>query len=226
MVAEITQLSSPIDVMYLVHKSLRAEADRVEHAAEQIEMFGTLQPFKTAFYAWASALCYLSEKEDALISKRLVRGNHNNSDTNSPVPSPGTGESFTHKVRRIMATNNEDEHQELNDRLEDVLTVLNEEIGRTSVIHRTKQHLSGRVLDLHIAQDDHLENEGTFVIPLVREQLTDAEQLATVRSILLDEASSDPHWVLDWMAQWLTPGERRLLADLESRFDEVAPKPV
>ena len=47
MVNEITEIGSPIEVMYLVHKALRAEAERAEEMAGRLVGGGSLRPFKS-----------------------------------------------------------------------------------------------------------------------------------------------------------------------------------
>jgi hypothetical protein len=105
-------------------------------------------------------------------------------------------------------------HGRLAERLEDVQNGLTEEIGRTMLIARTQRHLFGTVVMARIAQDDHLEEEEAFVLPVVRQQLSDAQQWTIVRHLLLDEKADDPRWYLEWLTDLLTPRERRLLADL------------
>ena len=124
---------------------------------------------------------------------------------------------------RIMAASSEEEHRELAEKLQDVLEVLNEEIGRTSVIDRTRQHLYGRVLALRVAQDDHIENEQAFVLPLLRQALRESEQLDLARRLLIEEGSENPDWILQWVARELGPGERALLASLEARIRNPPP---
>ncbi|MQG10184.1 MAG: hypothetical protein FI716_01645, partial [SAR202 cluster bacterium] len=63
MTVEITTLEQPIDAMYLIHKALRGEADRTVELARSLEDGNSLQPFKLAFTAWATAIMYHAEKE-------------------------------------------------------------------------------------------------------------------------------------------------------------------
>ena len=63
MTAEITTLEQPIDAMYLIHKALRGEADRTVEQARCLEDGCSLQSFKLAFMAWATAIMYHAEKE-------------------------------------------------------------------------------------------------------------------------------------------------------------------
>jgi len=58
MTVEITTLEQPIDAMYLIHKALRGEADRTVELARSLETGGSLQAFKLAFTAWATATVY------------------------------------------------------------------------------------------------------------------------------------------------------------------------
>ena len=71
------------------------------------------------------------------------------------------------------------------------MTVLEEDIGATSVIPRTKQHLYGQVIALRVAQEDHLETEEAMVIPLIRENFFVECQLETVGALLIDHEADD-----------------------------------
>jgi hypothetical protein len=187
-------LEHPIDAMYLLHRALRAEAARVEALAGGLEEGGSLQPFRQAFYRWVMALAYHADTEDAHMTPRLP-----------DLPA---------------ARECELAHGRLAERLEAVQQCLTEEIGRTMLIARTQRHLFGRVVMARIAQDDHLEEEEAFILPAVRRQLSDAQQWTIVRHLLLDEGADDPRWSLDWLADYLTSREWRLLDELAARAKE------
>ena len=63
MTVEITTLEQPIDAMYLIHKALRGEADRMVELARSLDTGCSLQAFKSAFTAWATAIMYHTDKE-------------------------------------------------------------------------------------------------------------------------------------------------------------------
>ena len=73
-----------------------------------------------------------------------------------------------------------------------------------------------------MAQEDHLETEEALVLPLVREQMNDQEQLEVIKGLLIDEVAEDPRWVIDWVYGELDPKERELLSEVEARFSESA----
>jgi hypothetical protein len=183
-----TNLECPIDAMYWIHQGLRAEAAHVQQLVEQLPEGGTLEPFRQAFYRWVLALGYHAEAEDQWMTPLL--------------PSCA------------VARECEAAHRRLAGRLEDVQRCLTEEIGRTMLIARTQRHLFGAVVLARIAQDDHLEEEEAFVLPVIRRQFSPAQQVEVVAHLLLDQSAEDPHWPLDWLADHLPPRERRLVADL------------
>jgi hemerythrin-like domain-containing protein len=197
MATNIPRLERPIDVMYVIHHALRAEAARVETLVGQLEEGGSLQPFRQAFYRWVMALAYHADTEDAYMTALLP-----------DVPA---------------ARECELAHSRLAERLEDVQSCLTEEIGRTMVIARTQRHLFGKVVMARIAQDDHLEEEEAFVLPVIRRQIGDEQQWAIVQHLLLDEQAEDPRWPLDWLADHLTPRERRLMAEVATRTNTAFP---
>ena len=198
----MNQETAPIDVMLLVHTAMAGSAERAEREADQLQEGSSLQPFRAAFNEWAAAFMYLSEREDELFSGHA--GDHR---ANSATSEDGAQES--------MLAANKDEHREMDEKFQDVMEVLNVEIGRTSVIRRTRQHLFGSVLALRIAQQDHIENERAFVLPALKQRLSSQEQLDLARELLVDSMSNDPRWVLDWIGQHLNPEERATLAGFE-----------
>jgi hypothetical protein len=185
---EITQLDQPIDVMYLIHKAIRAEARCTRQAAEQLEIGGNFKPFMPVFHRWALALGYHEETEYKYIIPYL------------PQSPP--------------ARHNEIGHRQLLDGLEDLQRCLHEELERTVVIPRTQRQLFGKVITLLIAQADLLEEEEEVVLPMLRQHFGEEQQLEMVRRLLFDSESEDEHWMLHWVAQHLSEAERQTLANL------------
>ncbi len=187
---EITELKTPIDAMYLIHKALRAEAKEAERMVYEMDMGESLQSFRAIFNEWASVLGFHALMEDEFMTSFL-----------SDLP---------------QARVNEESHRRLEQRLEEVETCMDEEIGRAHVIARTQRHLYGRVVRLQIAQDDHLEEEEEFVLPLIREQLDENQQKMIVTKMLVDEEGQNKSWILDWLSRHLTSKERTLLKTVTS----------
>ena len=213
MTSEFTALESPLDAIRLIHKALRSRGAMVAQIAEQAGAESSLQAFRCAFDSWASGLLYFFEQEDALMSPAALEAESSRPGA-KPVTQLEHG-GLAHKVKREMAAANGRGHLELTEMLEEVLTVLNGEIQRTSIIQRTRQHLCQRVLSLRLALDDHLEDEETFLLPMLRRSMSEDRQREVVRRLLYDEESPEPHWIMNWVAQELTPGERQLLEGLE-----------
>jgi hypothetical protein len=197
MPTEVTQLDHPIDVMYLIHKAMRAEARRTRQAAEHLAIGGNFKPFMDDFYRWAMAL-----------------GAHADAEATYVLP----------LVRDILpARDNKGGHQALLAGLEDLQRCLHEELGHTIVISRTRRQLVGNVITLLIAQADLLDEEEERLLPVIHLRIGEAEQLDIARHLLFDAESEDEHWMLDWMAPHLTAAERHVLARLVARFAPVPP---
>ena len=69
------------------------------------------------------------------------------------------------------------QREELIQKVKEVEEVLKPEMGEERVVARTRRHLYRRVLAMRILEFDHFENEEAFVRSIVREQMTEAEQL-------------------------------------------------
>ena len=212
MTVEITTLEQPIDAMYLIHKALRGEADRTVELARSLEDGNSLQPFKLAFTAWATAIMYHAEKEVGTEMTKSV------DDTRKAA-----ADDPVERVKWALLAQEDEEYAALLEGVMDVMTVLEEDIGATSVILRTQQHLYGQAIALRVAQEDHLETEEAMVIALLRENLSPACQLEVVGALLVDQDADDPHWVIEWISQDLTPKENELLLELESQIKQAQP---
>jgi hypothetical protein len=212
MPSEITRLEQPLDVMFLIHKALRAEATRTEEVAAALEVGSSLQPFKLAFNSWATALLYHAEAE---MGTDLAKPETSVEEGGEP--------DLAARVKSAVLAQEDAEHRELVEKVQEVLTVLDEDIGATSIIIRTKQHLYRQVVALRITQEDHLESEEALILPMVRKRLTEEQQLSVARALLIDEQADDPRWVVDWVARDLSAGEQKLLANLEARFNGSTP---
>jgi hypothetical protein len=183
--ADITTLDSPIDVMYPLHKALRAEAAHAEEAVRALEIGDSFQPFAQVFQRWATALEYHAVVEDQYMTAALTR------------PSART---------------NEAEHRGLSELFADLWTYLREVEGPATA--RTRRRALGKVIMLRVAQDDHLEEEEERLLPIIRQQLSDVQQYDIAQRLLIDRQAQDIGWPLTWLSPYVTATERQLLTDL------------
>jgi hypothetical protein len=212
MTAEITTLDQPIDAMYLIHKALGGEADRTVELARCLEDGCSLQAFKLAFTAWATAIMYHAEKEVGTEMTKSIDESRRAA-AHDPIE----------RAQWAILEKEDDEYSRLLEGVMDVMTVLEEDIGATTVISRTKQHLYGQVVALRVIQEDHLETEEAMVLPLFRENLSPECQLKVVGGLLVDRDAEDQRWVLDWISQDLTAGENELLLALATCIEQLQP---
>lgn len=231
--SETEQYEVPIDVMYLIHKALTRQAEKSQELIENLEEGGSLQPFTMTFNHWASMLIYHADMEDEHMTGpftdwQLGRDNEaEHKELGDLLEDLGSDlqkddkEGLEDKIKQAIALIHEEQHVELMEKLEDVLAVMGDEIGRQRVVARTKRHLYGKVVAAKISQDDHLEAEEALVLPMIREWMDEQQQLALVKILLIDEQSGDPRWILDWIAENVDNDEQRQwLASLEARFNE------
>ena len=187
MAETITTLDTPIDVMYPIHKALRAEAAHAEAAVRALENGGSFQPFTQVFQRWMTALEYHAVMEDQYMT-------------------PG--------LDRPSARTNETEHRRLTELLADLQVYLRELGGPAAVTARTRRHAFGKVVVLRVAQDDHLEEEEERVLPVIRQHISETQQFDMAERLLIDRQAQDPGWVLAWLIPHVTPTEHQLLAAL------------
>jgi hypothetical protein len=99
-----------------------------------------------------------------------------------------------------------------------------EEIGRTMLIARTPRQLFGAVVLARIAQDDHLEEEEAFILPVIRRQLSTTQQEEVIGHLLIDQEAEAPRWHLDWLREMLPPREGQCLVDLAAQIHAGCPR--
>ena len=63
--------------MYLIHRVLNGEAQRVRDKVDQLTMGGSLQGFSLALDGWAAGLMYRIERESQHLAPMLARGEAN-----------------------------------------------------------------------------------------------------------------------------------------------------
>ncbi len=234
MTTEITRLDSPIDVMYLMHKAFRELSERMEIEIARVQEGGDLSAFSALFEFWAKRILFHATAEDTYMTAPLTNSQpaRDNEAEHAELAQQaenlvvfmekGDAAGLEVNVKAAMAALEDQQHQELAAKLHDVEEVLKREIGEDRVMARTRRHLYRKVVDLRVLEYDHFENEEAFVLPLVRERMTEAEGLDVARHLLMDEESDDPRWLIDWVSSELTTGERMLLGGLELRFTRVS----
>ena len=187
-------LNTPIDALYLLHKALRAEADRVEEAVSQLEMGGSFKPLHRAFSRWAMALGSYVERADHSLTPW--------------VPDTRLAQAQEAGHRHVMAM------------LEDLQTYLHADLGRMIVIARTQRQVRSKVIAVRIVQDDLLEDEEEGVLPVLRQRMSATQQWEIMRHLLSEAEAEEPGAMLDWVAQDITATERQWLANLAGRWEE------
>jgi len=197
MAEEVTTLSSPIDVMYPIHKALRTEAAHAEEVVRALDIGGSFEPLAQMFHRWATALEYHAVTEDSYMTALLER------------PSART---------------NEAEHRRLTELLADLQTYMREAGEPAAVTARTRRHALGKVVALRVAQDDHLEEEEQRVLPVIRQQISEAQQLDMAQRLLLDRKAQEAGWPLAWLTPHVTATERQWLAALLERATSSLPQ--
>ena len=184
----------PIDVMYLIHKALSADAWRAEVIAERLILGEDVLPLQHAFQGWIQALGFHADMEDEHMTPRLPAS--------------------------ALTQENEETHARLVQRIGEIQSYL-QEIGDQPVTARIRRRLYGLIVALRIEQDDHFEEEEELVLPIIRDHCSREEQLQMAARLLLDP-EPEMNWVIDWLKQDLTDVERQSLTNLIALLDRVA----
>jgi len=193
MTTDSDPLASPIDALYLIHSALRTEAERAEQIVEHLEVGSSFKAFQPVFYHWALILSTYVEAEERAL----------------PALVPEVADAWetpSGTARQLL------------ERLEALQTYLQTEISKTMVIARTKRQLFGRVALARLLQEDLLEDEEAYLLPVLRTRLSEARQWDILRLLLIDQDAAPQDTMIAWIAQDMTGSERRVLTSLTTRL--------
>ena len=168
---------------------------------------GTIQAFKLAFNNWASVLMFYLDQQENLLLPSLMHMSSQNEQKGTPL-----------SLRDVILSNETHWHLNLMNMIEEVFVVLNEDIGSTTVIPRTRQHLLEKTVQLGIAQKDHLEYEQFLLMPIVLEFIDQDTQMEVVKGLLIDDLADEPRWVIEWLSIELSEEENNQIAKIEKQF--------
>ena len=213
--------------MALIHRALSAEAALVQKLIEGYQVEDSLQTFRLRFNSWAAVLMYHADTEDRYMTApltdfELARSNEAEhaeladlAEGLSQYLEDQDSETLERPVRAAAIALHQQQHDKLLEALEDVLDVMDGEIGKTKLIARTLRHLYGKVVSLRICQDDHFESEEALILPEVEARLSTVDKQEIARKLLLDEEAEEPTWVLDWVIENTEPLERESLIGIQ-----------
>ena len=230
MALETTKLEAPIDMMILMHKAFRAQSERTEALAAEAQSGGDLGALKEAFMFWMKQLLYHATIEDKVMTAPLTdcQPARDNESEHAELAAQGTGlvgfiekgdgAGLEESVKAAMLSMEDGQHQELADKAQEVEAALKAALGESTVTGRTRRHLYRRIMALRILEYDHFENEEAFVCSVVKERMSEQEQLDMVKQILTEEGADDPRWIIQWVQDEIDPAEREWLTALEGRF--------
>ena len=197
----------PIEVCKLINKALNAHAANAEGLVNDMEAGGTIQAFKLAFNNWASVLMFYLDQQENLLLPSLMHMSSQNEQKGTPL-----------SLRDVILSNETHWHLNLMNMIEEVFVVLNEDIGSTTVIPRTRQHLLEKTVQLGIAQKDHLEYEQFLLMPIVLGFIDQDTQMEVVKGLLIDDLADEPRWVIEWLSIELSEEENNQIAKIEKQF--------
>ena len=233
----IRKLDNPIDVMPLIHKAFRAVSERIEFLAADTSTDGGITELAKVFRFWAKQILFHATIEDEVITNALNKGGLvrqaiTDNETEHAILKGKAGEligffgrpsGYAAKdiLRETAFTIEDDQHRELEKHVHEVETLINTALGEEKVTARTIRHAHSQLVTLRVLELDHFENEEAFVCSLVRDEVSEVDQLDMVRRLLIDDTADEPRWVIDWVYSELCPEDQNSLKDLEARIQEV-----
>lgn len=218
------------NLMKIMHGALSAEALQVQEVVGNLSEGESLQSFTIRFNQWASVLMYHADVEDEYMTAPLTeflaaRTNEEEhsqlgelSDALTQYLEDQNSNNLESKIKQVAVALHDEQHEQLLEKLEDVLSVLNDEISKTSLVARTRRHLYGKIVALRICQDDHLESEEYLVLPEIETNLDMEQKKTLVNRLLIDNDSDDPQWILDWMKTRSTQKDADVLDGIVEAF--------
>ena len=204
--------NSTLDHITFVHKALRTTASELINSTYRLKTGDNLKGINLAFTSWVSALVFYLEASEKYLEqhlKQLLHGrNYIGNNYNNTLIIWFMGLAKLNRTRQLK-------------RIDDIFSILHVEIGKTSLITRTIQHLTLGILRLKIAQEDYLETQEESLIPLICKHSNSTQQLHFLKHILIDQESEDRKWMIKWVIGHLDSTNTKLISDLERRLDRL-----
>ncbi|MBD48637.1 MAG: hypothetical protein CL891_06075 [Dehalococcoidia bacterium] len=204
--------NSTLDHITFVHKALRTTASELINSTYRLKTGDNLKGINLAFTSWVSALVFYLEASEKYLEqhlKQLLHGrNYIGNNYNNTLIIWFMGLAKLNRTRQLK-------------RIDDIFSILHVEIGKTSLITRTIQHLNLGILRLKIAQEDYLETQEESLIPLICKHSNSTQQLHFLKHILIDQESEDRKWMIKWVIGHLDSTNTKLISDLERRLDRL-----
>jgi len=229
----IKTLESPIEAMYLMHKVFMGHSDRTLDLASKVETGGcTINDVKQSLDIWIKHLLYHVQTEDDYMTGPLKEkqlqdgrmvlkenvGEHNDLREMSAHLFEEIGKDARKDLMEDVLAMDDQNHEELMNQLRTVDSVILEALGQKTILRRSLRHLYRSISDFRVVEFDHFENEESFVLPLVHDQMSYAEELECVRKLLIDDDSENPTWILDFVRENLVDSDRKLLDQISAKF--------
>ena len=201
-----------LDHINFVHKALRITARELINSVYRLKNGDNLKGVNLAFTSWVTALVFYLEASEKYLEQHLEQllyeRNYSGNNPNNTLLMWFTGLTKLNKTRQLK-------------RIDDIFSILHVEIGKTSLITRTIQHLTLGILRLKIAQEDYLETQEESLMPLICKYSSSTQQLHFLKHMLIDQESEDRKWMIKWMVRHLDSTSKKLISDLEKRLEHV-----
>ena len=201
-----------LDHINFVHKALRTTARELINSVYRLKNGDNLKGVNLAFTSWVTALVFYLEASEKYLEQHLEQllyeRNYSGNNPNNTLLMWFTGLTKLNKTRQLK-------------RIDDIFSILHVEIGKTSLITRTIQHLTLGILRLKIAQEDYLETQEESLMPLICKYSSSTQQLHFLKHRLIDQESEDRKWMIKWMVRHLDSTSKKLISDLEKRLEHV-----
>lgn len=229
----IKTLESPIEVMYLMHKVFMSHSDHTLELVSKVETGEcSIADVKRSFDLWIKHLLYHVQTEDyymtgPLKEKKLQDGRmvlKENVSEHNDLREMGAdlfakiGKDARESLIEDVLALDDQNHEELLDQLRIADSAIIETLGKQTILRRSIRHIYRSIFDFIVVEFDHFENEESFVLPLVHDQMSYAEELECVRKLLIDDDSDNPTWILDFVRKNLVDSDRKLLDEISENF--------
>ena len=229
----IKTLESPIEVMYLMHKVFMSHSDHTLELVSKVETGEcSIADVKRSFDLWIKHLLYHVQTEDyymtgPLKEKKLQDGRmvlKENVSEHNDLREMGAdlfakiGKDARESLIEDVLALDDQNHEELLDQLRIADSAIIETLGEQTILRRSIRHIYRSIFDFIVVEFDHFENEESFVLPLVHDQMSYAEELECVRKLLIDDDSDNPTWILDFVRKNLVDSDRKLLDEISENF--------
>lgn len=178
----------------LIHEALMIRLGTISMILEERKGAELLHAFELAFNDWAAVFLFYSDQKQKYFARMIEEDRF----SNNPFRDSASDQPNQENRELLAVLEMKGSTDAVIAFVQDVLDVMRDEIGRTTLIPRTKNHLRMQFIKLKNEFTDYVDVFQTLAFPLIKAADVESE-IDSGSRFLRDEEADEEDWVIEWM---------------------------